>query len=189
MTRQTCILVVMTLTLTALAGGSARADHEARDGWAIGYELHRAQDDFGMGGSIATPRFAGDRLRIAIGAGGAWSPHAVTSDGEQDWAGYGQLDLVLEAGARAPGSPVRIYGFGGPMLFLRPERLSDDGLALGGVGGFGFEYYFMDDGRDGPVSYFTELGGLGTSARADKLAGSPMLANGFLIAVGLRWTL
>jgi len=189
MTRQTCILVVMTLTLTALAGGSARADHEARDGWAIGYALHRAQDDFGMGGSIATPRFAGDRLRIAIGAGGAWSPHAVTSDGEQDWAGYGQLDLVLEAGARAPGSPVRIYGFGGPMLFLRPERLSDDGLALGGVGGFGFEYYFMDDGRDGPVSYFTELGGLGTSARADKLAGSPMLANGFLIAVGLRWTL
>jgi hypothetical protein len=187
MTRGTCTLVVV--ALTALAGGSARADHEARDGWAIGYALHRAQDDFGMGAAIATPRFAGDRLRISLGGGGAWSPHAVTGGGEQDWAGYGQASLLLEAGRRAPGSPVRLYGFGGPLLFFLPDRLSDDSLALGGVGGFGFEYYFMEDGRDGPVSYYTELGGVGTNARADKLAGSPMLANGFLIAVGLRWTL
>ena len=187
MTRQTRMLVVV--TLTALAGGSARADDEARDGWAIGYALHRAQDDFGMGGSIATPRFAGDRLRLAIGGGGAWSPHAVTTDGEQDWAGYGEVRLVLEAGARAPGSPVRLYGFGGPALLVLPDRLSDDQVALGGLGGFGFEYYFMQDGGDGPVSYFTELGGFGTGARADNQAGRPMLANGFLIAVGLRWTL
>ena len=188
MTRLMWIILVATITLTASAG-AASADHEARDGWAIGYALHRAQDDFGMGAAIATPRFAGDRLRISLGGGGAWSPHAVTAGGDQDWAGYGQLGLVLEAGARAPGSPVRLYGFGGPLLFLLPDRLSDDSLALGGVGGFGFEYYFMQDGHDGPISYYTELGGLGTGARADKLAGSPMLANGFLVAVGLRWTL
>ncbi len=188
MTRMTWTILVVAITLTASAG-AASADHEARDGLAIGYGLHRAQDDFGMGVAIATPRFAGDRLRISIGGGGAWSPHAVSGDGEQDWAGYGQLSLLLEAGHRAPGSPVRLYGFGGPLLFLLPDRLSDDGLALGGVGGFGFEYYFMEDGHDGPISYYTELGGLGTGARADKLAGSPMLANGFLVAVGLRWTL
>ncbi len=187
MRRLTWTILVVAITLTS-AAGAALADHEARDGVAIGYALHRAQDDFGMGVAIATPRFAGDRLRISLGGGGAWSPHAM-SDGEQDWAGYGQASLVLEAGARAPGSPVRLYGFGGPLLFVLPDRLSDDSFALGGVGGFGFEYYFMEDGGDGPVSYYTELGGIGTSARADKLAGSPMLANGFLVAVGLRWTL
>jgi hypothetical protein len=47
----------------------------------------------------------------------------------------------------------------------------------------------MHGDHDGPVSYFTELGGTGTGARADKLPGAPMLANGFNVTVGFRWTL
>ena len=167
----------------------AETVHQERNGWALGYTLHRFQDDFATGGSIATPRFARGSLRVTLAGGVAWSPHAVTSDGDQDWARYGVARLVLEGGARADGSPVRLYGFGGPMLLALPDRLSDDSFAVGGIGGFGFEYYFMKDDHDGPVSYFTELGGAGTGARADNQPGSPMLANGFFITVGLRLTL
>lgn len=181
------------LSLFSAAGPAAAEPaetvHQERDGWALGYTLHRFQDDFATGGSIATPRFLRGSLRVSLAGGVAWSPHAVTADGDQDWARYGVARLVLEGGARADGSPVRLYGFGGPMLLALPDRLSDDSFAVGGIGGFGFEYYFMHDGGDGPVSYFTELGGAGTGARADNQPGSPMLANGFFITVGLRLTL
>ncbi|HEU5058159.1 MAG TPA: hypothetical protein VFU21_16620 [Kofleriaceae bacterium] len=178
----------------AVTAGTAAADtietvHQERDGWAVGYTLHRFQDDFGTGASLSTPRFLRGSLRVTLGGGVSWSPHAVTADGDQDWARYGGARLVLEGGARAEGSPVRLYGFGGPMLLALPSRLSDDELAVGGIGGFGFEYYFMKGGQDGPVSYFTELGGAGTGARADNQPGRPMLANGFFVTVGLRWTL
>jgi hypothetical protein len=186
-------LVVAAITAAAAASAHAQpaaaAAHEERAGWAIGYTLHRFQDDFATGGAVTTPEFARGSLRVTLGGGVAWSPHDVTDDGEQDWAAYGAARLVLEGGARAPGSPVRLYGFGGPVLLALPARLSGDRFALGGTGGFGFEYYFMRAGADGPVSYFTELGGTGTGARADKLAGAPMLANGFTVTVGFRWTL
>ena len=187
-----------TLLAAALAfvttGGVADAQpietvHEERDGWALGYTLHRFQDDFGTGASLTTPFFLRHSLRVTLAGGVAWSPNAVTDEGDQDWARYGEARLVLEGGARAEGSPVRLYGFGGPMLLALPSRLSDDEIAIGGLGGFGFEYYFMHGGKDGPVSYFTELGGAGTGARADNQPGRPMLANGFFVTVGLRWTL
>lgn len=185
---------LLAVLANAATGGAAAADsvetiHQERDGWALGYTLHRFQDDFGTGASLTTPLFLRHSLRVTLGGGVSWSPHAVTADGDQDWARYGEARLVLEGGARAEGSPVRLYGFGGPMLLALPDRLSDDGLVMGGIGGFGFEYYFMHEGRDGPVSYFTELGGAGTGARADNQPGRPMLANGFFVTVGLRWTL
>ena len=90
---------------------------------------------------------------------------------------------------RTPGSPVRLYGFGGPMMFVLTDRLSTQKIAVGGVGGFGFEYYFTypADNRDGPVSYFVQLGGIGNGAKADKLAQKPTLGTGFLIDVGFHW--
>jgi hypothetical protein len=193
MRRHTAPLVAAALATFATAGAAAAQPvetvHEERDGWAVGYTLHRFQDDFGTGGSITTPFFLRHSLRVTLAGGVAWSPNAVTDDGDQDWARYGSARLVLEGGARAEGSPVRLYGFGGPMLLALPSRLSDDEIAIGGLGGFGFEYYFMHENRDGPVSYFTELGGVGVGARADNQPGRPMLANGFFVTVGLRWTL
>jgi hypothetical protein len=193
MRRHIAPLVAAALATFATAGAAAAQPvetvHEERDGWAVGYTLHRFQDDFGTGGSITTPFFLRHSLRVTLAGGVAWSPNAVTDDGDQDWARYGSARLVLEGGARAEGSPVRLYGFGGPMLLALPSRLSDDEIAIGGLGGFGFEYYFMHENRDGPVSYFTELGGVGVGARADNQPGRPMLANGFFVTVGLRWTL
>jgi hypothetical protein len=75
------------------------------------------------------------------------------------------------------------------VLYLLGDGLSEKAVAFGGLGGFGFEYHFMTETRDGPVSYHMELGGIGTNARADKLAGKPLFGGGFVINVGMRWYL
>lgn len=183
------LLVASALARPRIAGADAPAGaRETRDGWSIGGTLHRFHDDFGLGGLLASPLFLGGRLRVALAGGVAWYPYATDADGLQEWSPYGDLRLVVEGGERAAGSPVRLYGFGGPMILLLPDDLSDQSVALGGIGGFGFEYYFISTGADGPVSYFTELGGVGSGGRADRLSGEPLLANGFFVTVGLRWT-
>jgi len=167
---------------------AADASYARAQGFALGFNLHRFQDDFGVGLTAATPFFAGDHLRLTLGGGVAFYPYGV-SHREQAWENYGHVRLVFEGGARAPGSPVRLYSFGGPILYLLGDGLSTKAVAVGGLGGFGFEYYFMTEKRDGPVSYHMELGGIGTNAQADKLAGKPRFGGGFLINVGMRWYL
>jgi hypothetical protein len=186
---------------SAVLAGGARAEsppptpYAANGGLSLGYTLHRFQDDFGLGASVGSPTFGGDRLRVTLGGGVAWYPYGITAEGEQTWIDYGHLRLVFEGGLRAPGSPIRVYGFGGPVLYIAPDRLSSKAVSVGGIGGFGFEYYFMYNGpsgspeRDGPVSYFLELGGVGNGAKADRLPTKPSFGNGFLITVGLRWYL
>ena len=73
------------------------------------------------------------------------------------------------------------------MLIFRSERLSDDVVAVGGVGGFGFEFFTPTNTMNAPVSYFIEIGGVGSGARAANLPGQPILLNGFLVQSGLRF--
>lgn len=157
-------------------------------GWAVGPTVNRFQDDFALGASIGTPTFWSDRFRVSLAGGVAWYPYG-SDGGEQDWVPYGDVRLVLEVGQRAPGSQVRLYGFGGPIAYVLPGTLADEPLALGGVGGFGFEHYFAGKDGDGPVSYFVELGGVGGAFRADNQPGGPLVGNGFLATVGFRWHL
>ena len=165
--------------------GRAEKHDEKRSGLSLGFALHRFQDDFGMSGVIGTPTFAGDTLRITAAGGVAWFPHGQSSSGET-WVSYGHTRLVIEGGRRLDGVPIRLYGFGGATALIVPKELSSDGFTMGGVGGFGFEFYMPKGGRDGPVSYFIELGGIGTGAHANRQAASPIFANGFLATVGLR---
>jgi hypothetical protein len=73
------------------------------------------------------------------------------------------------------------------MLVFRSERLSDEVLAVAGIGGFGFELFPPANTIDAPVSYFIEIGGVGSGARATNLPGQPILLNGFLVQSGLRF--
>ena len=180
---------VVVAAILASSVASADGAGRAREGVSLGGTLHRFQDDFGIGGALASPLFAGGRLRITLAGGVSWYPYAADAAGDQEWAPYGDMRLVIEGGERAAGSPVRLYGFGGPTLLIVPDRLSDQRTSVGGIGGFGFEYYFTATGHDGPVSYFTEAGGVGSGARAGKLDGRPLLGTGFFVTAGLRWTL
>ena len=181
--------LAVALAIATAGSTTAAADDVAQPAWTVGYSIQRYQDDFGTGLLAATPTFLGDSLRVTLGGGLGWYPHATNDDGDQDWAPYGDVRLVLEGGHRAPGTQVRTYGFAGPVLFITPSRLSDERVSIGGTGGFGFEYYFMSEKGDGPVSYFTELGGIGTNTRADRLPGRPLIANGFAVTAGFRFHL
>ena len=176
------LLAALLVATTATATASP-----VHTGWTVGPTLARHQDDFGYGLAVGTPTFLNDSLRLTLGGGLAYYPYAADADGEQTWARYGTVRLVIEGGHRAPGSAVRLYGFGGPIVHLVPEALDDDVASLGGIGGFGFEYFFQYDGHDGPVSYYMELGGVGGSFRADAQPGNPLIGNGFVANVGFRW--
>jgi hypothetical protein len=192
-----CRLVALTC-LVLIQAGVARAESAAlppstpaastatNEGFSVGWSVHRFQDDFAIGASISTPSMVARTLRITAGGGVAWYPHARTSGGDETWKTYGHTRLVLEAGRRIQDTPLRLYGFGGPTL-LFVDNLSTDQVSAGGVGGFGFEFFMPKAGRDGPVSYRIELGGIGTSGRADRQAGAPIFANGLLISAAMHF--
>ena len=64
--------------------------------------LHRFQDDFGLGLAVGTPTFAADHLRLTLGGGVAFYPYALNASGEQDWASYGHVRLVVEGACEPP---------------------------------------------------------------------------------------
>jgi hypothetical protein len=166
----------------------APAAPSRNDGLAVGFTLHRFHDDFALGGVVSSPSLLDGMLRLTAGGGVAWYPHAIDEEGFETWRPYGHLRLVIEAGARIPSTPLRLYGFGGGTALVLPNDLSSKKVRFGGIGGFGFEFRFQNvvERRDAPVSYFVELGGIGTGATANRLPGHPIFANGFLITTGLR---
>jgi len=179
------IALASSLAIGLAAPASAGAV-ETNEGTSLGFTISRFQDDFGMSATAGSPTFFRDTSRVTLGGGVAWFPERVLSDGSERWELYGHLRLVWEGGRRIEGLPLRLYGFGGPVLLLPPDTLTSSRAKLGGIGGFGFEFYMPAAGKDGPVSYLVEIGGIGTGAQADNVPGQPLFANGFLVAAGLR---
>ena len=70
---------------------------------------------------------------------------------------------------------------GGILTILPNSDFSSQSSIFGGYGLFGFEFKPIPK-----FAYFIELGGAGTGATADKIAGKPIYSNGFLTCVGLR---
>ena len=109
----------------------------------------------------------------------------LNSEKETTWSPYGTYQLgVIGVGGMAGGF-ARFYGEGGVVLITPSSDFSNSSTEIGGYGLFGFEF-FMSSDPDVPVSYFIELGGIGSGAKADKVFGSPIYSNGFLISVGFR---
>jgi hypothetical protein len=158
-------------------------------GFSLGMDVQRMQDDFGVALRAGSPFFFDGTTRITVGGGVDWYPHGLSAEGLNEWITYGHARLTIEGGRRIEGAPIRLYGFGGVQLLFLPDRLSSKSIGVGGVGGFGFEFYMRHNAADGPVSYFIELGGVGTNATANHQAGHPNLATGFLSTAGLRWYL
>jgi hypothetical protein len=162
-----------------------------RNGFAMGINLNRFHDDFGLSALFASPSIAKDMFRIVLAGGLAWYTSAVNGNGDNVWLPYYHGRLVLESGTRIKGTPIRLYGVGGVVAIFTPSRLSGDVVHPGGYGGFGFEFFFQEHGdgpaKDAPVSYHIELGGIGTGTQADNLPGKPIIANGFLATVGFRF--
>jgi hypothetical protein len=102
------------------------------------------------------------------------------------WAPYGFGKLGVTTRHTSLTSPFGVYGGGGVVLLLPTRKVSSNAVQLGGYGLAGIEL-FLDDKRTSSMQL--ELGGMGTGARADKLVGAPIYANGFTISWGFNYHL
>lgn len=175
-------MAVIAMSSSSLAQESPESSSPFPTGFGIGGHLSQIQRDFGLGLNITSPTFFNDRAAVRVRGGIAYLEH-VDGNGEITWTQYSsfQAGLIGFSGSIAGG--IRCYGEGGLIMILPNETFSSESSVLGGYGLFGFEF-FLSQG----LSYFIELGGAGTGANADKVAGNPIYSNGFIIGTGVRYT-
>lgn len=173
------LFMFLCVQIYAQATYPERAKH-----FSYGFQLLNYQQDFGIGLQLTSPFLAHGHLAFRGRANLQFNQH-LNKDMETTWSPFGSYQLgVLGVGGMAGGF-VRFYGEGGVIILTPPDEISTSSVEIGGYGLFGFEF-FMSDDPFVPVSYFIELGGIGTGAQADKVPGKPIYSNGFLISVGVR---
>lgn len=147
--------------------------------FAIGAGIQQQQNDFGLGINLTSPYFASGAVAIRAQAGVNWLDRPV--DGAGTWQPYMSNRLGIVARTAIIEDKVNVYGKGGGVLLVPNSTFSSDGLKSGGYGLFGFELCLSPT-----LVQYLEVGGIGTGARADKLPGNPIYANGLHIGVGMR---
>lgn len=147
----------------------------------IGYNISQYQNDFGIGVHLISPYFIKSTVAIRVGANIQWLEHLDRTGTKTIWTTYHNFQLGLRGRAPIITDKIFIYGEGGIVTILPNRNFSTKSIEFGGYGLFGFEF------RPNPkFAYFIELGGVGTGATADKIAGRPIYSNGFLTNVGFR---
>lgn len=154
-------------------------DSDLATGFGAGPVISSVQQDFGVGVELISPTFARDTLAISASAKLNYLTVA-------NWRNYGSAELSLMAGMTSPWPTGRLYAKAGVVSLFPSDAVAGDDVLLGGLGAFGFEFFF-NRRREG--AYFIELGGIGTAARADALNTAPVFANGFIANVGVRYYL
>ena len=145
----------------------------------IGFNLSQYQKDFGLGLHLISPYFIKSTIAIKVGANIQWLEYI--NGTETTWATYQNFQLGIRGRSVIVSDKIFIYGEGGFITILPNSNFSSESSVFGGYGLFGFEF------KPSPkFAYFIELGGVGTGATADKIAGKPIYSNGFLTNVGFR---
>jgi hypothetical protein len=179
-------IFIFTIAMLLINGHSFAGDKlpERANKFSFGFQLNSYQNDFGLGIQLTSPYFAQGAVAIRGRANMQFYQY-LNNDNKTTWSPYGTYQLgVIGVGGTAGGF-ARFYGEGGIVLITPSSDFSSLSTEIGGYGLFGFEFFMSSDPKV-PVSYFIELGGIGTGATADKVAGSPIYSNGFLISVGFR---
>lgn len=167
-----CFLVMLTAT------GQEREFNTI----SYGFQLVKFHNEFGFGVQLLTPEF--NNLRITVKANINWLSH-INNDNINVWTNF----YSNQAGINyytAISSRIGLYSEGGIVLLYPNKAFSDEKVNIGGYGLFGFEFFFTENIARNP-SYFIELGGIGSSAAANKLPEKTIYANGFLISAGFRF--
>ncbi len=106
----------------------------------MGFQIAEHQRDFGLGINLLSPHFARDRMALRLRANLMWLEHA-TPTMVTTWTGYPQVSLGVVGYAGTIGHRVRLYGEGGPLALFPSREFATSGLAWGGYGLFGFEFF------------------------------------------------
>ena len=174
-------LSISTITLSQEIGDTGKSSTHPGSKFSFGFELDDFFNDFGLGLAITSPHYINGALAFRIRVNHSWY-HGLEEDStESTWIGYQSIRIGSVGASYTADGYIRLYGEGGLVVLLAADNLSDD-PKVGGYGLFGFEIFFQQ--KD--MSYFFELGSLGTGASADQQPTKPIYANGFLTTVGLR---
>lgn len=175
-----CVTLLVSITLPSVS--QAQLPDKANK-FSIGGNVNRFQDDFGVGLVMTSPFF--NNGKMALQASVIMNYHEGIPLGETTfgWMPYTTIKFGTIGVAGVIANTIRLYGGGGLVVIMPNEDFSDE-TVIGGYGVFGFEFFM---GENAPVSYYMELGGIGTGARAELLPGEPIYANGFSATVGVKW--
>jgi hypothetical protein len=149
---------------------------------SIGFTVSQFNHDFGMGSCITSPYFFKRHMAIRTSYSRNWFQHT-DSLGTFVWTDYQNSRLGIVGVGGVILKHIRLYGEGGIINIFSFRSLSNRDGAIGGYGLIGFEFLFNENKN---ACYFIELGGSGTSLRADKLVGKPFIGQGFFINTGFR---
>lgn len=146
---------------------------------SVGFQINQHQNDFGVGLHLVSPYFANQKAAITVSTNIQWLEH-LKSD-EWTWSPYGHVKLGFRGRQPIIEDKIFVYGEGGLLLLIPNTEFSSKKSQAGGYGLFGFEFH-----TGCLVSFYLELGAMGTGAKADKLRGNPIYSNGFTSSVGMR---
>lgn len=157
-----------------------QAQERLNKNFGIGGQVGQHQKDFGIGINLTSSYFVNEKMAVRLRGNLVWNEH-INSSSETTWSSYSNFSLGFVQSVGEINNFVRIYGEGGAIMLFPSTRFSSKSIQFGGYGLFGFEFFF-----DKHLNYFFEAGGVGTGAKADKVAANPIYSNGFLINVGIR---
>src|SRR6056297_3254991 len=178
----TKLIILPSILLAAFSMNAQEEEANVRHGFSMGMQVGQIQQDFRTGLNLTSPYFANNRVAVRMRGNLAYHQH---SDGEHEtWTPYFGATIGMVGVAGEILGAMRCYGEGGIIGLIPNPDFSNEEFVTGGYGIFGFEFCF-----DGPVSYFTEIGGAGTGASADLVPGEPIYSNGLIINAGVRFTM
>lgn len=148
----------------------------------VGFNINQFHKDFGLGINLVSPYFFNSKVAVRASANFQWLEHLDAT--ETTWTPYQNFQLGLRSRTDIIENRLYVYSEGGVILILPSSDFSSNDTEFGGYGLFGFELKPIDK-----LSYFIELGGVGTGATADLVTNKPIYSNGFFTNVGLRFRL
>jgi hypothetical protein len=150
---------------------------------ALAMSIGQRGGDFSLGAEVLAPTLF-DGLVALYGGVDLQYKAGRAQGGDQEWYPYVLASVGLQITATQT-DWLRLYASSALLVFV-PSPEVGSLWHMGGYGGFGVEFFFASEGGG---SYYIEIGGTGTAAKAIALAHKPYLGNGLTIKAGCRFLL
>jgi hypothetical protein len=184
-TRQTLLITIFFALAPTCYGQSKTDDTQEVNANAsrpaVGFHLNQFQNDFGLGLDLTSPYFFKHRVAFRVSANVQWLQSISPATMVTDWTAYQSYKVGVTGFRTSITKGLNIYSEGGIVLVLPDKTFSDESLALGGYGSFGFEFFVNKS-----FCYYLEMGGMGLGKVAEKALYEPVYSNGFTASVGFR---
>lgn len=168
--------------IAALLSISSLIYAQQKNSIGVGLNISQFQNDFGLGVHIISPYFANNSVAVKVGGNLQWLQHI--DHNKTVWTPYSTIQFGFRGRHSIIENKLFVYGEGGTVMLLPNSKFSTNQTIFGGYGLFGFEFFVGNR-----WSYFIELGGMATGAKADKIQSQPVYSNGFTESTGFRFRL